>query len=136
MCELCLQSKCLQQVCAGEHRRGAAVSRCQPRHACRDVRICWLSLSWAFSDVTSPSMDPEGKPPPLRGHEKGTGRLSQHSALAWGLLKAQIHILPSFIFLFLFPLSLSVPPRLPLLKHHPAHMGRATVEGYLYFSPP
>lgn len=62
--------------------------------------------SWIFSDVTSPSMDPEAKRPPLRGHEKGTGRLSQHSALAWGLLKAQIHVLP-LIVLFLLPLSVS-----------------------------
>lgn len=74
-----------------------------------------MSLSWAFSDVPSPAMDPRGKRPPLRGHEKGSGRLSQHSALAWGLLKAQTHILPDYI----FPLSsasLSVLPHLPVLK--------------------
>lgn len=29
---------------------------------------------------------------PLRGHEKGTGPLSQHQVLAWGLLKAQTHM--------------------------------------------
>lgn len=38
-----------------------------------------------LSDIPSPSMDPEGRRRPLRGHEKDTGRLSQHWALAWGL---------------------------------------------------
>lgn len=32
---------------------------------------------------------------PLRGHEKGTGPLSQHQVLAWGLLKAQTHMTTS-----------------------------------------
>lgn len=100
----------------------------------------WLSFSWAFSDVPSPSMDPEGKRPPLRGHEKGTGRLSQHSARVWGLLKAQTHILPYFIFLFLFPLSL--PLSLPVflswkgrIQHQPTNMGRVAVYGSWYFFP-
>lgn len=115
--------------------------QCQPWRACWDVRICCLTLSWAFSDVTSPSMGPEGKRPPLRGHEKGTGRLSQHSALAWGLLKAQTRILPHFAFLFLFPLSLL--PSLPIfpsfkgrIQHQATHIGKMAGYGclYIYFS--
>lgn len=100
--------KCYQQLCdcvpANADSEWEVVTQCPPWYRCWDVQICWLSLSWAFYDVSS--MDPEGKRPSLRGHEKGTGRLSQHLALAWGLLKAQAHILPDFIFLFLFPLSL------------------------------
>lgn len=41
-------------------------------------------LRWTSCDVPSLSWT-------LGGHEKGTGPLSQHQVLAWGLLKAQTH---------------------------------------------
>lgn len=124
----------MPRLCAGEYRQCDTLSQCQPPHTYWDLRICWLSLFWASSDVPSPSTHPDGKRPPLRGHEKGTGRLSQH-VLAWGLLKAQIHILPYFIFLFLFPLSVSVPPHRHLLKHQPAHIGMSNCL-WVFIPPP
>lgn len=88
---------------AGQDKQGnVSVPATMRILGCADMLVV---PSWIFSDVTSPSMDPEAKRPPLRGHEKGTGRLSQHSALAWGLLKAQIHVLPLIVCF-------------PLLKRH------------------
>ncbi len=130
----------IRWLCASKHRQWEAVSQFQPWHVCWDVLICLLPLSWALSGVPSPSMNSEGKRPPLRGHEKDSGRLSQRSVLAWGLLKAQTHMLPYFIFLFLFPLSLPIFLSWKWrTQHQPIHMGRVAVYGYWcwfgYFFP-
>lgn len=68
---------------------------------------CASSLFWLFCVVSSPSLDPEGRRPPLRGHEKSIGRLSQHTALACGLLKGQIpKPLPFILFFVIVCMSL------------------------------
>lgn len=65
--------------------RTKTVSAFQQKHPCQDVEedIC------VFAGLPAMFRLYHG---PLRGHEKGTGPLSQHQVLAWGLLKAQTHM--------------------------------------------
>lgn len=101
------------------------------RHHSHSMYSQGVSLSWVFCDVSSPSMDPEGRRPSLRGHEKSIGRLSQRLVLAWGLLKAQTPVrLYSIFLLSLFPsVFLSVPPLLPFLKRRKGNSSRVDVYG-------
>ena len=87
----------------GRQRETVRLSQCQRQRTGHDVQKYLSSLPLAFYDVSSLAVDPEGKWSPLRGHEKGTGRLSQHWALACSVLKAQIHILSHFIFFLPLP---------------------------------
>lgn len=59
-------------------------------------------------------MDPGGRRHPLKGHEKSTGWLSQHTALACGFLKAQTtKCLHSSFSFFSFCSVICVPPLHP-----------------------
>lgn len=65
--------------------RRKMVSAFQQKHPCQDVE----EDVRVFAGLPAMFRLYHG---PLRGHEKGTGPLSQHQVLAWGLLKAQTHM--------------------------------------------
>lgn len=65
--------------------RTKTVSAFQQKHPCQDVE----EDVRVFAGLPAMLRLYHG---PLRGHEKGTGPLSQHQVLAWGLLKAQTHM--------------------------------------------
>lgn len=117
----------------GKQRATARLSQCQRQHTCHDVQKYSSSLPLAFCDVSSLSMDPEGKRSPLRGHEKGTGRLSQHWALACSVLKAQIHILSYFIFFLPLPSVCFCPSPSSCSVTSAFTHASVTAYGYLYF---
>lgn len=84
-------------------RQKQCVSCCSDVHVrtCRCVCCPFLHFLWCHISIRGRRARAER--PSLRGHEKGTGRLSQHSDLAWGLLKGQIHISLSIPLFSLFP---------------------------------
>lgn len=65
--------------------RTKTVSAFQQKHPCQDVE----EDVRVFAGLPAMFRLYHG---PLRGHEKGTGPLSQHQVLAWGLLKEQTHM--------------------------------------------